>query len=175
MRIQLSRGPRKAPPPPPGALHVEVSQAGALLGEGPRATVRVQVQSATLCDAIERAIAGALTSELMTAPLARRVVYLRTLTKAQRCDAEGALAVVRVTHENRRRLGRIVEVLEARGCAGVQLVWSGAEPPAHEAEQPIFTLLEARRGKRGIPVLLAPTTDLLELLTRLASTQEGDR
>jgi hypothetical protein len=181
-----------------GALVVEVSSGGALAGALPAAAIRVCTGDPALGDSIERAVAASLEAEIAAAPgtLAagaaggaagrptprrRPVVRLMSRGKAERARVEGALAVVEVTARSARWLADIVEALERRGCAGVQLRWDGVSPPRERVEGRLFSLLEARRGTAGVPVLLSDELAPLEILRWMAdaaaptSTREAAR
>jgi len=124
----------------PSSLIVWIGAATALpRASGSFAAIRVSVR--------RRALAAKLTKAMADATRAIADPALGT---------EGAIAVVKVTARNLRRLGERVEALRASGVLGVQLVWDGRDPAPAIAEAKVFAVLErARSTPLQVPVVLA--------------------
>lgn len=85
---------------------------------------------------------------------------------------EGAIAVVKVTARNLRRLGERVEALRESGALGVQLVWDGRDPSPAIAEASVFAVLERARATPGkAPVVLARSEAPVESLRILVAAR----
>jgi hypothetical protein len=118
-------------------------------------------------DAAARAVARA-TAELVLDREPRAVRFRsRARLAAVRDELPGALALIGVTPRNARRLRELVDGARAAACAGVQLVWDGAD--RMRIEGPVFEVLEhARATPDQAPVVLAasahPAAALLQLM-----------
>ncbi len=144
------------------------------------ASVEVQVQGQELARALASAITVAVETTAIPSALEvpLRIVRLRTRRRFDALGPDaiaGAVAVVRVTEGNARRLPALVEAIRAAGALGVQLLWDGESPPRAKVEQPVFAVLEQARATRsGPPVFLARTGELAPVLRR-AIVQRGQR
>ncbi len=148
--------------------------------------IEVSVADPRLARALRRAIDGAVrrtVAKLSANDLAqtrRPVVHLRTgkrLAALGEGELRGAIAVVRVTRVNARRLPGLVDAIRATGAAGIQLVWDGCDPERAHVERYVFEVLErARATPDGPPVVLARSTtpvDALRILIAFRNSQKG--
>jgi hypothetical protein len=134
------------------------------------AVVEIRVADRRLAEAISRRVVASLEGAMASLPVAtaERVVRFRTnrrLAELEASGLDGALAIVRVTVANARRLGEYAERACAAGAVGVQLVWDGESPPRDRVERWVFDALErARAAPKRAPVVLARTSIPLEIL-----------
>jgi hypothetical protein len=143
------------------------------------AKIRVHVGDARLARTMTSAIAEAVRAAGNAAPLEELpIVRLRTRKRLDMLTREaperiaGAIAIVRLTEKNARRLPDLVDAVRAAGPAGVQIVWDGNTPPASRVERHVFTLLErARATPSGPPVVLAKTAEPASALRFLVANR----
>ena len=130
--------------------------------DGLHATVVVSAHDAKLAAALTGALENALrtTADSLSAPTFA-IVRLRTLRRLEALGPSAlasAIAVVKVTERNARRLPKLVDTLRKANALGVQLVWDGETPSRILVEQHVFRVLETARAiPNQMPVVVAPT------------------
>lgn len=134
-------------------------------GEGPgaiHATFRLRVADADLAGRLATAIASHVSSE-RARPLPSPEVVRVTANGA---EVSGRVAVLPLAEIPPAALERLLGAVEGAGAAGIQLVWDGVEPPRAIAEAAVFAALEKRRGRKGVPLVLAVDETPCEALRR---------
>ena len=131
----------------PGAIH---------------ATFRLRVADADLAERLATAIASRVSSE-RARPLPWPEVVRVTANGA---DVSGRVAVLPLAGIPPTALERLLGTVESAGAAGIQLVWDGVNPPRAIAEAALFAALEKRRGRKGVPLVLALDETPCEALLR---------
>jgi hypothetical protein len=128
------------------------------------AVVTTSIRDAALATKITTSISEAL--DQIATPQPARVVKLRThkrLRDLRERDATAfvdAIAVIRVTASNARRLPALVEKIRSMNPRGVQLVWDGEDPPRDAIEENIFAILEHARATPTDPPVILHTNDV---------------
>lgn len=154
-----------------------------VIGDPNGAAISVAIRDPDLARAVATAITSAVAAATASLSLAHvrelPVVRLRTHRRLAALDREafdGAVAIVRVTEGNARRLPELVEAIRAQAPLGVQLVWDGHAPARARVERYVFAVLERARATPGGPpvVLSTSTTPVAALRILIANRRRKD-
>jgi len=127
--------------------------------------------------ALARKMAGALARAVSAATpspdgFELRVVRFRTSARLAQLETKklaGAVAIVRVTERNARRLEEWIARVRRAGALGAQLVWGGetAEHPTRAARHVFRAMEMVRSTPSEAPVVLAATDEPVAMLRDL--------